>query len=68
MYACYTLHNVIAWIKSKPLLGDKASKVYIGTVVLATPYWVVETYANFCYYNNINTLFLRTRPIEVVFR
>lgn len=64
----WSMHNVIAWMKNKPFLSRKASLFYIGTVILAQPYWVVEIYANFTYFNNINNLFHTTRPYEALFR
>ena len=64
----WSLHNVIAWMKTKPFLSKKWSWFYIGTVALAQPYWVVEIYANFVYFNYGNTIFLRTRPFEALFR
>ncbi|QDS75012.1 hypothetical protein FKW77_005725 [Venturia effusa] len=64
----WVLHNVIAWIKNKPFLTSKVSCFYIGTVILSMPYWVVEIYANFAYFNNINYLFHYTRPYEAIFR
>lgn len=64
----WSLHNVVAWMKNKPFLSHRVSMIYIGTVVLAQPYWVLEIYANFTYFNNINTLFLHTRPWEALFR
>ena len=42
----YSLHNVIAWIKSKPLLPRWASICYIATLALVQPYWVLELVAN----------------------
>lgn len=64
----WSMHNFIAWMKNKPFLHEKASLVYIGTVVLAQPYWVLEIYANFAFFNNINRLFPTTRPFEALFR
>ncbi|KAJ5899591.1 hypothetical protein N7495_004335 [Penicillium taxi] len=64
----WMLHNVIAWMKNKPFLSRRASRIYIITVVLCWPYWVVEIYANFTYFNNINKVFLKTRPYEPLFR
>ena len=64
----WSLHNVIAWMKSKPFLTRKWSLFYIITVALVQPYWVVEIYANFTYFNNINDWFLKTRPYEALFR
>jgi hypothetical protein len=64
----WIMHNIIAWIKSKPFLSKKVSWFYIGTVCLSIPYWVIEIYANFTYFNNINNLFHYTRPYEAIFR
>jgi hypothetical protein len=64
----WSLHNVVAWMKNKPFLSRRVSLIYIGTVILAQPYWVLEIYANFTYFNNINTLFVYTRPYEAIFR
>ena len=64
----WILHNVIAWIKNKPFLSKKVSWFYIGTVLLSIPYWILEMYANFTYFNNINDLFHYTRPYEAIFR
>lgn len=55
----WSLHNVIAWMKNKPFLGRKASIIYISTVILVQPYWVVEIVANvsisvFCQRNAVN--------------
>ncbi|OKL57366.1 hypothetical protein UA08_07434 [Talaromyces atroroseus] len=32
------------------------------------PYWILEIYAVFAYFNDINDLFLKTRPLEPLFR
>ena len=64
----WSLHNVIAWMKTKPFLSRWWSMLYIGTVVFAQPYWVIEIYANFTYFNNINHWFIKTRPYEAIFR
>ncbi|KAK7511046.1 hypothetical protein IWZ03DRAFT_396586 [Phyllosticta citriasiana] len=64
----WSLHNVIAWIKNKPFLSSPVSRFYITTVALAQIYWIIEIYANFAYFNNYNKLFLKTRPLEALFR
>lgn len=64
----WTMHNVIAWIKNKPFLSRRVSTIYITTVILAQPYWVLEIVANFLYFNNLNDLFRHTRPFEALFR
>lgn len=42
----WSLHNVVAWMKNKPFLSRKASLFYIGTVILAQPYWVRNSEVN----------------------
>ncbi|KAL3479678.1 hypothetical protein BJX99DRAFT_67243 [Aspergillus californicus] len=64
----WSLHNVIAWIKNRPFLSRKVSNFYIATVILVQPYWIVEIYANFTYFSNINTIYEITRPMEPLFR
>ncbi|KAL2818480.1 hypothetical protein BDW59DRAFT_127206 [Aspergillus cavernicola] len=64
----WTLHNIIAWMKNRPFFSRKVSAIYIITVLLVQPYWVLEIYANFTYFNNINKIFLTTRPLEPLFR
>ncbi|OAL40412.1 hypothetical protein AYO20_00148 [Fonsecaea nubica] len=62
------LHNVIAWMKLKPFLNKTVSRLFIGTVILVIPYWIVEIYANFTYFHNVNKVFLKTRPWEALCR
>lgn len=69
LIASWTLHNVVAWMKSKPFLSRKASLIYIGTVILVQPYWIVEMYANFTFFNGGDThIFTVLRPYEALFR
>ncbi len=69
LIASWTLHNVIAWMKSKPFLSRRGNFIYIGSVLLAQPYWILEIYANFAYFNGRDSqLFARTRPYEAVLR
>lgn len=66
--ASWSLHNVIAWMKIKPFLPRYASLIFIITVILVQPYWVVEIYANFAFFHGINHLFEHTRPYEALCR
>lgn len=54
--------------KNKPFLSRRVSLIYIVTVILVQPYWILEIVANFLYFNNINNLFQYTRPYEALFR
>lgn len=64
----WSLHNVIAWMKNKPFLSKRGSWLYIGTVVLVQPYWILEIVANFLYFSDTSRLFTKTRPYEALFR
>lgn len=57
-------------MKIKPFLSPRSSQAFLGTVLLVQPYWIVEIYATFSYFNSSNGsgLFRHTRPIEVLFR
>lgn len=55
-------------MKIKPFLSKPVSYIFIGTVVLVQPYWVVEIYANFAYFHGVNKTFLHTRPYEALCR
>lgn len=66
--ASWSLHNAIAWMKIRPFLSRPVSLIYIGTVILAQPYWVLEIYANFAFFHGINNLFKKTRPWEALCR
>lgn len=68
MLADSQLDNVIAWMKIKPFLSRPISYAFIGTVILAQPYWILEIYANFAYFHGVNDLFLKTRPWEALCR
>lgn len=69
MIISWSLHNVIAWMKNKPFLSKNVSRIYIGTIVAAQAYWILEIYANFAYFNGIKaTLFPKTRPFEALWR
>lgn len=55
-------------MKIRPFLSKTVSRIFIGTIVLAQPYWILEIYANFAYFHGVNKLFLRTRPWEALCR
>lgn len=55
-------------MKVRPFLSKNASRLFIGTVILVQPYWIVEIYANFTYFHNVNDIFLKTRPWEALCR
>nr|OQO21142.1 hypothetical protein B0A51_09421 [Rachicladosporium sp. CCFEE 5018] len=64
----WSLHNVIAWIKVKPFLPRWGSILFISSLALVQPYWVLEITANFLYFSGKSALFTHTRPYEALFR
>lgn len=69
LYISYSLHNVISWIKIKPFLPRWGSLFFIITLGLVQPYWVLETWANFEYFNSLGTeAFKTTRFLEPLMR
>ena len=56
-------------MKNKPFLGRRGNFIYIASVLAVQPYWILEIYANFAFFNGRNGhLFISTRPYEAVFR
>lgn len=69
LYVSYDIHNVVSWMKIKLFVSQLGSALFIGTVILVTPYWVAEMYLNSAYFNGLgNDSFTFTRPWEVVVR
>ncbi|KAL5344148.1 hypothetical protein BJX70DRAFT_352665 [Aspergillus crustosus] len=65
----WSLHNVIAWMKNRAFMSRPLSVFYIGTIILVQPYWALEIYANFAYFNNINpVVYEKIRPWEALAR
>ncbi|KAL1601556.1 hypothetical protein SLS60_006471 [Paraconiothyrium brasiliense] len=62
------LHNIISWMKIKPFLSRFWSLVFLYTCLLSFPYWVIEIYANFSYFNGHSDWFKSSRPLELLFR
>ena len=62
------LHNIISWMKIKPFLSRFWSLIFLYTCLLSFPYWVIEIYANFSYFNGNSNWFKKTRPLELLFR
>lgn len=43
--------------------------IFIGSLAMVQSYWILEIYATFAYFNNINEgLFPKVRPVETLFR
>jgi hypothetical protein len=69
LYVSFFIHNIVSWMKIKRFLPPWGSKLFIGTIFLALPYWVSETFFNFEYFNNMGiNSFVLTRPWEAPMR
>jgi hypothetical protein len=44
------------------------TRLYLISLLVAQPYWILEIFANFTFFNYEQTLFLKTRPLEPLFR
>ncbi|KAI3045236.1 hypothetical protein CBS147353_11807 [Aspergillus niger] len=64
----HSLHNVIAWMKIRGFFPPWGTRLYLITLLAAQPYWVVEIYANFAFFNQGQALYTTTRPLEPLFR
>lgn len=69
LYISYNMHNIVSWLKIKPFLPRWGGWVFIISLMLAQPYWVLETWANFQYFNELGSdLFQRSRYFEPLMR
>ncbi|KAG9255685.1 uncharacterized protein F5Z01DRAFT_552465 [Emericellopsis atlantica] len=69
LYVSYNIHNVVAWIKIKPFLPRWGGRFFIFSLVAVQPYWVLEVYANFAYFNHLGqSWFEWTRYFEPLAR
>ena len=69
LFISYQLHNVVSWVKIKPFLPRWGYLTFIITLIAVQPFWVVETWDNFAYFNNLgNDANIKTRPWEALFR
>lgn len=69
LYISYTLHNIVAWIKIKPFLPVWGGRFFIISLIVVQPYWVLEAYSNFSYFNDLGQdWFESTRYFEPLAR
>ena len=70
MYVSYSIHNLVSWMKIKPFLPRWGGRFFIISLAIVQPYWVVEMWANYEFYNSggTNTVFATTRYCEPLFR
>jgi hypothetical protein len=69
LFTSYTLHNVVSWLKIRPLLPLWGSRFFIISLICVQPFWIVEAWSNFEYFNNLGSdANIRTRPFEALLR
>ncbi|KAH1970651.1 hypothetical protein KXV92_007541 [Aspergillus fumigatus] len=64
----WSLHNLISWMKIRGFFTPWGTRLYLISLLVAQPYWILEIFANFTFFNYGQTLFLKTRPLEPLFR
>jgi hypothetical protein len=65
----YFLHNVVSWLKIRPFLPLWGSRFFIISLLCVQPFWVVEAWSNFEYFNQLGSKAnIRTRPWEAWLR
>ncbi|CAI6093112.1 unnamed protein product [Clonostachys chloroleuca] len=68
LYVAYNIHNVISWMKIKPFLPPLGGKIFLISLLLVQPYWILETFANFQYFNLEGSIFEQSRFYEPLAR
>ncbi|MCJ1376982.1 hypothetical protein MMC17_000072 [Xylographa soralifera] len=69
LFTSYQLHNIISWIKIKRFLPRWGSLFFIGTIIAVQPFWAVEAWSNYEYFNGLGSnANIYTRPWEALFR
>lgn len=59
----------MSWLKIRPFLPRWGGRVFIGTLLLVQPFWIVNMWANFKYFNNLGgDAFQRMRSFEALCR
>ncbi|KAK5996695.1 hypothetical protein PT974_02035 [Cladobotryum mycophilum] len=69
LYVSYMIHDLVSWFKIRPFLSPWGNKLFIFSLLLVQPYWILETWANFQYFNVLGSrLFERSRYLEALMR
>ena len=68
LFISYQVHNFIAYLKIRPFLPRWGRLTFVISLLCVQPYWIVEAYTNFEYFNTDNNLNVYTRPWEALAR
>lgn len=79
LYCSYFTHNVVAWLKIKPFFSSEqasfrpsickwVSIVYLSTLAMTAIPMIFQIFNNFRFFNNLSTLYKRSRPYEPLYR
>jgi hypothetical protein len=69
LFISYQLHNVVSWLKIRPFLPRWGSRFFIFSLLAVQPFWVVECWSNFEYFNHLGSnANIRIRPWEALLR
>ncbi|KAL9115014.1 MAG: hypothetical protein Q9227_001258 [Pyrenula ochraceoflavens] len=68
LFISYQIHNVVSFLKIRPFLPRWGRWVFLITLLCVQPFWIVEAWDNFEYFNHNNDLNVHTRPWEALAR
>lgn len=69
LFISYNLHNIVAYLKIRTFLQQKwARRTFLITLLLVSPYWIIEAWDNFVYFNEDIDWNIYTRPWEPLAR
>ncbi|CAI6323383.1 unnamed protein product [Periconia digitata] len=69
LFISYQIHNVVSWLKIRPFLPRWGSILFISSLMFVQPFWVVEAWSNFEYFNHLGSKAnIRIRPWEALLR
>ena len=68
LFISYQIHNVVSYLKIRPFLPRWARWAFLTTLLCVQPFWIVEAWDNFEYFNNGDNLNTHTRPWEALGR
>lgn len=79
LFISYILHNFAAWLKIRPFYtlpngiidvrkGRYVRWVYLGTLYLTIPLFIVDLTFNYLFYTNTNTWYRHLRPYQFSYR
>jgi hypothetical protein len=68
LFVSYQVHNFVSYLKIRPLVPRWGQLVFLISLALVQPFWILEAYDNFAYFTGDSNLNPYTRPWEPLAR